>query len=148
VTKKLANNTVQIDFPDLELRINNALMNRSYKSFTPFTAPTPSSFNLPLNELLKFRDQQFIEACFYRILGREADQESIDRYLKKLHKGYDPRFIFAVLRYSKEGKRRFEKSDRSLPSLRKYQVLSLPIIGRLVVKILPLYQGMRQRRLF
>lgn len=145
---KLAHNTDKIDFSDLESRINNALVATSDKSFTTFIAPTPSYFNLSLEQLLDLRNQQFIEACFCTILGRKADQDSINHYLKKLQKGYDPRAIIAFLRYSKEGRLRFENDDHSLPSLRKYQVFSLPIIGKLVVRMLPLYRKLRQRRLF
>lgn len=148
MTNKLANNTVKIDFADLEARINNALVTTSDKSFTTFIAPTPNYFNLSLEQLLDLRDQQFIEACFCTILGREADLNSINHYLKKLQKGYDPRAIIAFLRYSQEGRLRFKNEDHSLPSLRKYQVFSLPVVGKLVVRMLPLYRKLRQRRLF
>lgn len=148
MSNKLVNNTSKIDFDDLEQRINTALINRSDKCFTPFIAPVPDYFGLSLTQLLDLRDQPFIEACFCTILGREADQDSIDHYLNKLRKGYDPRAIIAFLRYSKEGRRRFDKEDHSLPSLRKYLVFSLPIIGKLVVKGLPFYRKWRQRRLF
>lgn len=148
MTNKLAHNTDNIDFSDLESRINNTLVTTSAKSLATFIAPTPNYFNLSLEQLLDLRNQPFIEACFCTILGREADLDSINHYLKKLQKGYDPRAIIVFLRYSKEGRLRFENEDHFLPSLCKYQVFSLPIIGKLVVRMLPLYRKLRQRRLF
>lgn len=148
MTNKLTINTKKIDFPDLELRIHNAVVNISNEGFTAFTTPMPSYFDLSLVQLLNLRDQDFIEACFCRILGREADRESIDHYLRKLQKGYDPRSIIAFLRYSEEGEQRFGNADHSLPSLRKYQLFGLPVIGKLVAKLFVFYQKIRHFRLF
>jgi len=145
MANKLINNTQKIDFNMLESRINKALIAKDSAPIISFKPPAPNYFNLPLGQLLSLQDQQFIEACFCTILGREADQESVNHYLKKLQQGYHPWSIIAFLRYSKEGKIRFKDNDHQLPSLSKYRLFSLPIVGKLIVKLLPLYRKLRQR---
>ncbi|MFT2099744.1 DUF4214 domain-containing protein [Marinomonas sp. 2405UD66-6] len=140
MSNKLVHNTEVIDFDDLALRIDNAVLKTQDEDFKAFVEPMPSSFKLSLEQLLSLQDQLFVEACFCRILGREADEGSINHYLRKLKKGYDPRAIIAFLRYSEEGKQRFEDSDQGLPSLRKYRVFALPMIGQLVTIIFALYK--------
>jgi hypothetical protein len=136
----LLDNNPGIDFLVLESRISNALTtNRAIL----IEDSAQSNFNLSIVQLLSLKEEAFIAACFCTILGRNADKTSLNHYLEKLHNGSDKRVIIASLRFSKEGKLRFKNNDHQLPKLTQYRILCLPIIGKIVIKTLPLYHSIK-----
>jgi hypothetical protein len=145
MNKRLLNNNSNIDFSSLEARIENTLQNKTYSTMKMFETPKANYFNLSIIQLLSFKNEEFVEACFCTILGRESDKGSLNHYLNKMDQGYDPRAIIAFLRYSMEGKNRFKDNNHNLPSLTKYRMFSLPLIGKLIVKALPFYQRIKNR---
>lgn len=85
----------------------------------PLAALHPTS----LDELLSWHDQQFVNAAYKLLLGREADAEGLRYYLSRLRCGYAKTHLLTQLSLSKEAKA-YAKAHKkaglaSLPGLPK-----------------------------
>ncbi|WP_321868005.1 DUF4214 domain-containing protein, partial [Burkholderia cenocepacia] len=70
---------------------------------------SPYSHNVSpatLDELLGLDDEAFILAAYRTVLGREADQEGHEYYLRRIRNGIGKLHILGQLRNSKEARAR------------------------------------------
>lgn len=148
----LINNNPNIDFKALSTRIDKSLANynRDYHLLTNTTgkvaaAPNISVTRYPLSipALLSLKDEHFIREAFYTLLQRDPDESGLNHYMSKLNKGADPRAILAALRYSKEGREKYDDVANPLPMLSKYRLFAIPVFGKLLAKSWRLYRQLK-----
>lgn len=88
--------------------------------------------DVAINELCGFHSVDFIERAFIAVLGRPADENSVQVHLAQLNAGRSKLEILGDLRWSPEGRARAVK----MPGLYlRYLLIKLgrvPVIGRLV----------------
>lgn len=85
-----------------------------------------------LEELCALADSDFVDCAFVTLLGRQADPNGLQHYLRQVRRGVSKLSIIRALRRSSEGRRHDPGIAGLDRALRRHHRANLPVIGFLV----------------
>ena len=98
----------------------------------PIQKPLETKEVYNLQDFLNFHDEDFIHTAYKILLGRPADQNGLDYYLKYIRKGGRKEDVLAYLRFSPEGRAKNVKIRGVFPFLILGVLGKIPIINSIV----------------
>ncbi|MFA6144436.1 MAG: DUF4214 domain-containing protein [Sulfurimonas sp.] len=82
-----------------------------------------------IEELLAFQGQKFIQMAYKSLLGREADPDGLNYYLKRMESGINKVGILMQLRESQESKSKIVNISGLEEAIRDYKYRKIPLYG-------------------